>query len=142
MAKKYSTDNTKESKMEANEESAKYNIEGRLIDLAVKIIKLTEVLPTTLAGKHLGGQLLRSGTSPALNYGEVQGAESRVDFIHKMKICLKELRETQICIKIIIQAGIAGKDVNIFKSELSECSEMVAIFAKSIETAKNNRTKK
>ena len=73
-----------------------YDIEDRLIDFAVRIIALIESLPKNKVGKHVGGQLLRSGTSPAPNYGEAQGAESRSDFIHKMKICLKELRETRV----------------------------------------------
>ena len=65
-----------------------YDLEDRLIEFAVRIIALIESLPKTKVGKHVGGQLLRSGTSPAPNYGEAQGAESRSDFIHKMKICL------------------------------------------------------
>jgi len=78
-----------------------YDLEDRLIEFAVAIIKLTESLPRTRAGKHVGGQLLRSGTSPASNYGEAQGAESRSDFIHKMRLSLKELRETRVWLKII-----------------------------------------
>ena len=72
----------------------RYDLEERLIEFASQIIDITEMLPKTLAGNHLGGQLLRSGTSPALHYGEAQAAESPADFIHKMKVCLKELRET------------------------------------------------
>ncbi len=76
-------------------------LEDRLIDFASRIIDLVEALPKTPAGKHLGGQLLRSGTSPALNYGEARAAESGPDFRHKMKVCLKELRETYVCLRII-----------------------------------------
>ena len=65
----------------------KFDLEERLIDFAVAAIK---ILPKTYAGSHLAGQLTRSGSSPALNYGEVQSAESRNDFIHKMKVALKE----------------------------------------------------
>ena len=71
-----------------------YDLDERLIEFAVDIIRFTELLPVTKAANHLGGQLLRSGTAPSLNYGEVKGAESQKDFIHKMKVCLKELRET------------------------------------------------
>lgn len=78
-----------------------YNIEDRLINFSVSILDLSEKLPTSYAAKHLGNQLIRSGTSPALNYGEAQAAESRKDFIHKLKVCLKELRESQISLKII-----------------------------------------
>ena len=83
------------------DKNSKYNLENRLIAFAVSILDLADKLPNTFAGKHLGGQLTRSGTSPALNYGKAQAAESRADFIHKMKNCLKELRESQICLKII-----------------------------------------
>jgi len=67
-------------------------LEERLVQFAVRIIAVVEELPDSKVGKHIGGQLIRSGTSPAPNYGEAQAAESRKDFIHKMKICLKELR--------------------------------------------------
>ena len=71
-------------------------LRGRLTDYAVRIIKLSEALPETRAGKHVSSQILRSGTSPAPNYGEAQSAESRTDFVHKLKVALKELRETEI----------------------------------------------
>jgi four helix bundle protein len=74
--------------------NSKYDLEDRLIEFAVRIIDLAEALPGTVASKNLGGQIVRSGTSPALNYAEAQSAESKNDFVHKMKICLKELRET------------------------------------------------
>jgi four helix bundle protein len=74
----------------------KYDIEERLIDFAVRIIRTAESLPKTKAGNHIPGQLTRCGTSPAPNYGEAQSAESIADFIHKMKLCLKELRETRV----------------------------------------------
>ncbi|MEM7163697.1 MAG: four helix bundle protein, partial [Bacteroidota bacterium] len=76
-------------------------LEDRLIDFSIKIIEICEKLPSQYAAKHLGQQLLRSGTSPALNYGEAQRAESTKDFIHKMKICLKELHESFIILKIL-----------------------------------------
>lgn len=91
------------------DKNSKYNLENRLIAFAVSILDLADKLPSTFAGKHLGGQLTRSGTSPALNYGEAQAAESRADFIHKMKIYLKELRESQICLKIIEQRVMVQK---------------------------------
>ena len=118
------------------DKNSKYNLENRLIAFAVSILDLADKLPNTFAGKHLGGQLTRSGTSPALNYGEAQAAESRADFIHKMKICLKELRESQICLKIIEQRVMVQKEIS--EPVLKECSELVAIFTKSIETTKNN----
>ena len=78
----------------------KFDLEERLVNFAVRIINVAEKSSKTYAGKHLAGQIIRFGTSPALNYGESQSAESRADFIHKVKIILKELRETLICLKI------------------------------------------
>ncbi|MBS4029275.1 MAG: four helix bundle protein [Ignavibacteriales bacterium] len=114
-----------------------YDLEERLIQFALGIISLVEKLPDNKIGNHIGGQILRSGTSPALNYGEAQAAESKTDFIHKMKICLKELRETRVSLKIIIRKPLVN---NITEAEtlLKECSELISIFAKSIDTAKKN----
>lgn len=78
----------------------KFDLEDRLVDFAVMILDLSEKLPKTYAANHLSKQIIRSGTSPALLYGEAQSAESQADFIHKMKIGLKELRETFICLKL------------------------------------------
>ena len=80
--------------------SKRLDIEDRLVDFAVRVINVVEALPATKAGNHIAGQLVRAGTSPAANYGEAQSAESRKDFIHKMKIALKELRETLIWLRI------------------------------------------
>lgn len=89
-----------------SEEKRKFDLEERLIDFAVGIIKLAESLPKTRVGNHISGQLIRCGISPAPNYGEAQSAESRANFIHKMKICLKELRETRVWLTMIIRAGL------------------------------------
>jgi four helix bundle protein len=83
---------------------SEYNLEDRLIDFAVRIIRLSEALPNNKAGTHVASQVLRSGTSPAPNYGEAQSAESAADFIHKLKIALKELRETLVWLAIISRA--------------------------------------
>ena len=72
-----------------------YDLPDCLVDDAVRIIKLSETFPDTKAGKHVSTQILRSGTSPAPNYGEAQSAESKADFVHKLKVALKELRETR-----------------------------------------------
>ena len=113
----------------------KFDLEERLIDFASNIIDISESLPQIFAAKHLGEQLLRSGTSPALHYGEAQAAESPADFIHKMKVCLKELRETYNCLRLINkkQWVKTGLDIN-----LKESNELVAIFVTSIATAKRN----
>ena len=117
-----------------------YNLEERLVDFAVAIIRLVDSLPNTKAANHLGGQLLRSGTSPALNYGETQSSESRKDFVHKFKIILKELRESMVCLKILRKSNLF--DASETLDWLSkECNELVSIFVKSIETAEKNNLK-
>jgi four helix bundle protein len=116
----------------------KYDLEERLINLAVLIIELVESMPNTKSANHLGGQLLRSGTSPALNYGEAQSGESRKDFIHKIKVVLKELRETLICLKIIHKTKLFGSE-NQMNEILRETNELVAIFVTSVATAQNNK---
>jgi four helix bundle protein len=122
------------------EQKRKYDLEDRLVDFAVLVLNTVEHFPNFFAAKHLGSQLTRSGTSPALNYGEAQAAESRVDFIHKTKICLKELRESQVCLKIIMRKNWGNEELN--QIALKECGELVAIFTTSIETAKQNLNKK
>src|SRR5262245_57765284 len=109
-------------------------LENRLIDFSVRIIKISEELPGTRAGSHISGQLVRSGTSPALNYGEAQSAESQADFIHKMKICLKELRETMICQKIIYKKPFI-ENMEKLESSIKETDELISIFVASIHTA-------
>jgi len=109
------------------------DLETRLIEFASRILDMVETLPGSPAAKHLGGQILRSGTSPALNYGEAQAAESRDDFIHKMKVCLKELRETLVCLKLISRRSWfpEGK----LTALIAENNELVSIFVASIKTA-------
>jgi four helix bundle protein len=118
----------------------KYDLQDRFIDYAVRVIKLSENLPETKAGKHICSQILRSGTSPAPNYGEAQGAESKADFIHKLKIALKELRETEVWLKIMVRANIIQPSEKV-ASLLRETDELISIVFKSIGTAKeNNKT--
>jgi len=113
-----------------------FDLEDRLVDFAARCIKVSDALPETKAGQHLAGQLCRSGTSPALNYGEAQGAESRKDFVHKMSVSLKELRETLICLKIVIKAEIVGSEK--LEPLAEEVNELIAIFVTSIKTARQN----
>lgn len=110
------------------------DLEERLVEFAVRIIGIAESLPATKAGNHLSGQLVRSGTSPALNYGEAQSAESRTDFIHKLKVVLKEMRETSISLKIAQRIGALESRENL-KPAMRECDELISIFVKSILTA-------
>lgn len=115
----------------------KQKLEDRLIDFAVLIIEIVNEMPNTKAGNHLSAQLLRSGTSPALNYREAQSAESRKDFIHKIKVVLKELRESFICLKIIYKARLFKTKIKI-GAALKESDELISIFVKSVETAQKN----
>ena len=119
----------------------KYDLENRLIDFAIRISEITEALPNTPLGKQVKGQIIRSGTSPALNYGEAQSAESTNDFIHKLKIILKELRETIICLKIIVRKPLISP-VNKLNNIIQENNELISIFVKSIETSKKNMAKR
>lgn len=114
----------------------KYDLDERLINFADMIIDISEVLPKTFAANHIAGQLVRSGTAPALNYGEAQSAESRNDFIHKMKISAKELRETYNCLRIILKRKWYAEEKLL--QVLDENNQLISIFVKSIETAKKN----
>ena len=114
------------------------DLEERLINFATCLLEIIKLLPDNKVTKHLSSQLLRSGTSAALNYGEAQSGESRKDFIHKINIVLKELRESSICIKLIQRCNPNESDEKI-KTALKENNELISIFVKSIETAKKNR---
>ena len=103
-------------------EEKTYDLEERLIDFAVRIIRMAEYLPKTKVTNHIAGQLIRCGTSPAPNYGEAQSAESRADYIHKMKVCLKELREKRVWLLMIVRAKLIkpiSKLDTLFKRTMS-----------------------
>ena len=119
-------------------ENKTYDLEDRLIDFAVRIIQLAETLPNTKVANHVAGQIIRCGTSPAPNYGEAQSAESRADFIHKMKVCLKELRETRVWLRMIVRAKLI-KPVSKLDSLIIENDELISIFVTSIRTAKTGK---
>ena len=115
----------------------RFDLEERLICFSVLIIEITNEIPNTKAGNHLSGQLVRSGTSVSLNYGEAQSGESRKDFIHKMKVVLKELRQTFVCLKILFRTKLFKTEDKI-KKTIKENDELISIFVKSIETAQKN----
>jgi four helix bundle protein len=127
--------------MKDKSKDRKYDLEDRLVDFSVRIINVVETLPNTRAGNHIAGQLVRSGTAAAPDYGEAQSAESRKDFIHKMKVALKELRETQIWLKIV-QRKILAKHDKKLGPLMDECDELVSIFVASIRTAEKNKVPK
>lgn len=114
-------------------------LEGRLIDFAVRIIKLSASLPRSVAGRHVSGQILRSGTSPAPNYGEARGAESHADFVHKLRIVLKELNETSIWLRIIERSQMVKKESLI--ELINENTELCRIFTASLKTARSRNEK-
>jgi four helix bundle protein len=111
-------------------------LEERLIDFAVRIIKLVANLPKTPAGKHIAGQILRSGTSPAPNYGEERGAESHADFIHKYGVVLKELNETFVWLRIIERSELLR--LELMTELLDENQQLCRIFTSSLKTARSN----
>lgn len=113
-----------------------FDLEDRLIDFALLIDEIIESLPNTRLANHMANQMVRASTSPALNYGEAQSAESSRDFIHKLKVILKELRETRVCLKIIIKKPLLEKEK--VSNAIDENNQLLAIFLKSIETASKN----
>ena len=115
-------------------EEKTYDLEERLLEFSARIILLSEQLPKTRAGNHIAGQILRSGTSPYPNHAEAQGAESRKDFIHKMRVCLKELRETLRWLNLIDKANMV-KDTKLLDFIRKENDELIRIFMSSIKTA-------
>lgn len=115
----------------------KKEIQKRLVAFATGIILIENEMPTDFAMKHLYGQLVRSATSAGLNYGEAQTAETRKDFIHKLGIVLKELKETEINLEMIIHTGLCVND-RLFIESLIECRELIAIFTATIKTARKN----
>ena len=117
-----------------------FDLQERLIDFAVQIIRIAESLQKTRVGNHISGQLIRCGTSPAPNYGEAQSAESRSDFVHKMKICLKALRETMVWLIMIVRANLI-KPLTKLDPIIEENDELISIFVSSINTARRNKRK-
>jgi len=111
----------------------KYDLEERLLEYAARVIRLVEKLPDNRAGNHVAGQLLRSGTSPLPNHGEAQAAESRRDFLHKLKVCHKELRESRRWLRLIQRVPLL-KPARV-DPLLDETEELIRIFAASIRTA-------
>ena len=114
-------------------QAAADELQRRLVSFAVKIIELVGHLPKTPAGRHVSGQILRSGTSPAPNYGEARGAESRADFVHKLRIAVKELNETGIWLLIILEARMVP--TVLVENLIKENRELGCILGASIRTA-------
>lgn len=116
--------------------TTEFDLQDRLIDLAVRVSTVCDSLPSTRVAKHVAGQLLRCGTAPAPLHAEASAAESRKDFVHKLRLCLKELRETMTWLRYLQRLGI-GDDVDIDES-ISDTDRAIAIIYTSIRTATRN----
>jgi len=114
------------------------DLEDRLLNFAARVGNVVDALPDTRLGRHIALQLIRSGTSPAPNYSEACAAESKRDFIHKLGIALKELRESRTWIKLILRANLLPEE-RMFEL-LNESNQLCNIIGKSIVTAKANQT--
>src|SRR4030042_4429538 len=112
-------------------------LSDRLLDFIVRVIKIVDSLPNTIAGRHIGGQLVSAGTSCGANYEEGCGAESRSDFVHKMSIVLKELKETRFWLRLINRTEMLAPKYT--DAMISECEQLCAIIGKSVSTARKRR---
>jgi four helix bundle protein len=122
----------------AGPKKMKYDLEDRLLEFAVAVVELTDDLPNTRAGNHIAGQLLRCGTSPYGHHGEVESAESRKEFIHKLKVCLKELRETRRWLRLVSRLKKMNRDPRLVAC-LAEAEELIRIFVASVRTTERGR---
>jgi four helix bundle protein len=123
-----------------NGDTRGFDLELRLMRFSGSIIDIVEGLPENRVGNHIAGQLLRAGTAPAPDYAEALGAESRRDFIHKLKVGLKELRETAVWLKLIRHRQLVPSEGSL-EYATGECNELTAIFVASIATARRNMVK-
>ena len=119
----------------------KFDLEDRFVDFTCRMIDVVEALPNNRSGNYIAAQLIRCCHSPAFNYGEAQASESRNDFIHKMGIVLKELKECRTALKIIIKKEMI-RPIDRLQEIFKETEELIAITAKSIDTAKKNAAQK
>ena len=120
-------------------DATKWDLGERLLDYACGVIRFVEGLPTSRTAHHLGGQLMRSGTSPLPNHAESQAAESLDDFIHKTSIVLKELRESERWLKLLTRLDYGDTHAATYLS--GETDELIRIFKTSIKTARDSRAR-
>lgn len=136
----YSQESSEFSELIVYEGRSTYDLEERLLEFSVRTIRLTRNIEPSEARRHVANQLLRSSTSPLANHGEAQGAESVKDFIHKLKISLKELRETQRWLKLIKRVPLVEK-LSLLEDLLGETDQLIRIFVASINTAQSKLNK-
>lgn len=115
-------------------------LEDRLVRFGATICRCVNALPRSRLGVHITSQLLRSATSPAANYGEARAGESHRDFTHKLKLCLKELRETLVWLKLIQELQLLTDEH--FRATLEEADELVALFVCSVRTSEQKYRKR
>jgi len=116
----------------------KYDIEDRLLAFTERLLGVVESLPPTRIGNHIAGQLTRCGTSPLANYAEAQGGESHADFLHKLKVALKELRETRVWLLLVQRKGLVDGAAS-FQGTIDECNELISILFASVRTAEKRK---
>jgi four helix bundle protein len=122
------------------EKSERFDLEDRLLRFAANVVRLSEGIPSSRAGKHVAGQFLRAGTSVLPNHGEAQAAESPNDFVHKLRICLKDLRETRRWLRLILEVPLL-KEADQADHLLNETEQLIKIFAASVRTVLQKQTK-
>jgi four helix bundle protein len=134
---KAATSNAQRSTLNAQSaDKSRFDLEDRLLEFSARIIRLVDALPNTRAANHLAGQLLCCGTSPYGNHGEGEAAQSRKDFIHKLKVCLKELKETRRWLRLVAKSSMMPPPK--IAAILNETEELIRIFFSSVRTAERN----
>ncbi|MEP4076641.1 four helix bundle protein [Haloferula sp.] len=119
-------------------EEQPYDLEERLLGFGARIVTLTKAMGSEYADRHIANQLLRAGTAPLSHHGEAQAAESQRDFIHKMHLALKELRESQRWLRLIDRSKLIPNGRNL-EPLLDETDQLIRIFVSSIATARKNQ---
>ena len=118
-----------------------YDLEERLLEYSAAIIRLVREIPKDREANHVAAQLLRSGTAPLPNHGEAEAAESQADFVHKLRICLKELRETRRWLRLVLRVPLVSSEGNV-RAALTETEELIRIFVASIRTSERRSINK
>lgn len=127
-----------ECKFQKNNYGKNFDLEDRLVDYTCRMTDVVEALPKTRSGNYMAGQLIRSCHSPAFNYSEAQAAESPDDFIHKLRVVLKELKECRTSLKIIIKKAYINPVLQL-NAIFKETGKLIAIIGKSVSTAEKNK---
>ncbi|HSI10880.1 MAG TPA: four helix bundle protein [Chthoniobacter sp.] len=133
------TSNTQHPTSNGAGRKRRFDLEERMLAHATRMVALYDSLPSGSGAKQIGNQFICSGTSPYLHHGEVEAAESRDDFIHKLKVCLKELRETWGALRLLQRATQLSNSAEV-ESLIAETQELIRIFYQSVRTARDRST--